>query len=82
MPKTFKNFIVVLIAFTSSKLTTLTAQEITIGYHHDLDTLRAWVDEIHPWPYSRCSKHEADSAFAFAHSEIDKSTSIIDERNY
>ncbi|MBM72417.1 MAG: hypothetical protein CL847_06505 [Crocinitomicaceae bacterium] len=75
MPKTFKNFIVLLIAFASSKIT---AQEITIGYHNDLDTLRAWVDEIHPWPYSRCSKHEADSAFALAHSEIDSSTSILD----
>ena len=75
MPSTFKNFIIVVLAFASSKLT---AQEITKGYHNDLDTLRAWVDEIHPWPYSRCSKHEADSAFALAHSEIDTSTSMLD----
>ena len=71
MPSTFKCIIAIAIVFATSEVF---AQDKLIGYHADLDSVRGWIDEIHPQPYSRCTKEEVDSAFISAHDSINIST--------
>lgn len=74
MPSTIKSFC----AFVLATFSLWSQAQKIDGYHNDIDTLRVWVDEIHPWPYSRCSKVEVDSAFSVAHASIDSTTEKFD----
>lgn len=41
----------------------------------DLDTLKRWVEEIHPWQFSRCTEEEWDSAFVSVRTSLDSGLS-------
>ncbi|MBM55861.1 MAG: hypothetical protein CMB32_04805 [Euryarchaeota archaeon] len=47
----------------------------TEEYQEDLDTLKKWVEEVHPWPFSRCTEDEWDSAFVSVGSSLDSGLS-------
>ena len=75
MSSNFKWIIAIAFAFATTELL---AQNKLIEYYDDLDSLRVWIDEIHPWPYSRCTKAEVDSAFLSAHESINSSTGNLE----
>ena len=47
----------------------------TEEYQEDLDTLKKWVEEVHPWPFSRCTEDEWDSTFVSVGSSLDSGLS-------
>lgn len=44
-------------------------------FREDLDTLKFWVEDIHPWPFSRCSQADWDSAYTVSSLKLDSISS-------
>ena len=40
-------------------------------FREDLDTLKFWVEDIHPWPFSRCSQADWDRAYIASSLKLD-----------